>query len=539
MACLAGPLGALGRKVCPPKQQVSPVQELRIEQLLAGDHIRAELHDTRINSEAFGLDAVVREATKMAREVTEKHPVFVFGDTGVGKSSLSNALLTALGETSRPAATDNLKPCTRGVDMYGCRTQTRAGPGQLLLFDTEGWELGKAAPILHTCMRQSEQQGIPLEVLHNRLVLILVISANSESQRHLDSPKFRSLVQQICREFHRLKLKDRVKPVFVPVVSQIDKVEQEDRVYVRRNVASKLREAVGNDVMFQEPILISSKTSENVDQLCGRLRDIFDMQLQSADVLTVVRQLIHEDLLRFLRSWHGRFDGLEAESALVRRHIWSVARSYGLGVSNLEASLPAARWRDAERACAELRRCQEELRAKAAGRRGGACACLEVCGGRYRLASGGVQTADVGGLHVDSLRRHVARAGELPAQQQQPAAQQQRAVQTPVASRSRERLPALRERSIDLTHLRDEAGSGKACLEDGRPAEGAPRRAGSSASIGESSAATTCTDDGDDDDDACATPEQAPSTGEAACDVSGALEAEAEVASSSSSSPPR
>eukprot|EP00450_Noctiluca_scintillans_P002762 CAMPEP_0194494014 /NCGR_PEP_ID=MMETSP0253-20130528/12052_1 /TAXON_ID=2966 /ORGANISM="Noctiluca scintillans" /LENGTH=701 /DNA_ID=CAMNT_0039335065 /DNA_START=122 /DNA_END=2227 /DNA_ORIENTATION=+ len=393
------------------------VDEPSIEELLAGEHIRAEFCDTRINSplgdsDGCLLDHALTEATKTARSVVDKNPLFIFGPTGVGKSTLTNALLTHLGETSLPADSDHLRPCTRGVKVYQCDGETKAGKGRVLFFDTEGWELHNAAPILRLCLEKAKENGLLQEVLHNRLVLILVTSGNAESQRMLDSPKFKKLVGQLCNQFARLKGRHTwSKPVLLPVVTQIDKVDPKDRDSIIRNVITKMEESVTGIVDFKKPICVSSTKGENIDVLAKELFDIFNTQLQSRDILNVVRRFIETDLQMFLRMWSNQYQGLEADSALIRRHVWSVARSYGFRVGHIEQTYPIITWDRAMVAREHVFQMRDKLargyiHARKANEQPG---CFSFCFpsrmGPYETAGFPAKTLDE--KHMDSLRQHI------------------------------------------------------------------------------------------------------------------------------------
>lgn len=173
--------------------------ENRLEATLGGNFIEEEFKDTQMD-----VQKLVKECTVDAKEIVDKCPIFIFGRSRQGKSTLVNNLLKALGKEVHPdghASVGHMTPCTKGVQMYSCKCSEWTTPGleeEVILFDSEGWELGKAVDLWSECMKKAKEKKIGQEVLPQRLVLVLVVSASAESRSELADPEFQRLVREVC-----------------------------------------------------------------------------------------------------------------------------------------------------------------------------------------------------------------------------------------------------------------------------------------------------------------------------------------------------
>lgn len=211
---------------------------------------------------------------------------------------------------------------------------------ELLLFDTEGWELGQqAVNLLDKCMEMAKQEKIGEEVLHQRLVLVLVLAA--ENRREIDDPKFQDLVKDVCDQAKGAADKAHGgKPVLLPVVSKKDQFAREE---IRRETSETflqmLKRKVGEQMDVQDAIFIGGyEKGGNSNRPCileikDALSNICRRQLASEDILRAVQLIMENKLMEELQEWDKQ--GIDASHSLVRRFLWVVAQHRNLRVKDL------------------------------------------------------------------------------------------------------------------------------------------------------------------------------------------------------------
>ncbi|CAK8992095.1 unnamed protein product [Durusdinium trenchii] len=372
--------------------------ENRLEATLGGNGIKEEFKDTQMD-----VQKLVEECTVDAKEIVNKCPIFIFGRSRQGKSTLVNNLLKALGKEVRPdghASVGHMTPCTKGVEMYSCKCSEWTTPGleeEVILFDSEGWELGKAVDLWSECMKKAKEKKIGQEVLPQRLVLVLVVSASAESRSELADPEFQRLVREVCIQAKQAadKAQGR-KPVLVPVVTKSDLLEKEKpdiREKVRHAFNEMLSKSFNKMLSMSAPsIAFPWFNGTNEPTTCGRffgssagIRDMMDVrepmfvasspedqedpegvlelkrtlslickeQLASENILRAVQVSMEKKLLEELKSWEKR--GIDSPHSLVRRFLWVVARHCNLRVKNLHEDHPKLTWDAAEAKAAVIR----------------------------------------------------------------------------------------------------------------------------------------------------------------------------------------
>ncbi|CAE7495118.1 unnamed protein product [Symbiodinium sp. CCMP2592] len=324
----------------------SQTKEQSVECLVRGDVIREEFRDMELP-----IGPAIDAATENAKDFIKKCPVFFFGLARQGKSTLVNDVLHELGDHSRPAKEDFLKPCTRGVQVYKrrCGAWTTAGvQEEVLLFDTEGWEFHlqeAASRLLANCMQLAVEETIQPAVLKHRLVLVVVIDA--EHRGDIFDDKFLSLVREVCRQ--AADAGGGVKPVLLPVVSKDDLFRSEqDCQRVCSHFSDELQKKVGLFVDVQEALSVSHEKTDDkgmrpsIQRLNDTLARICTQQLKSEPLLAKVKEIIEDDLMRHLQEWEKQ--GLDSSHALVRRFLWVVAGHRRLRIRNLFEKRPTLLW---------------------------------------------------------------------------------------------------------------------------------------------------------------------------------------------------
>eukprot|EP00928_Gymnodinium_smaydae_P038948 TRINITY_DN26731_c0_g1_i1.p1 TRINITY_DN26731_c0_g1~~TRINITY_DN26731_c0_g1_i1.p1 ORF type:complete len:481 (-),score=63.42 TRINITY_DN26731_c0_g1_i1:260-1702(-) len=332
-----------------------------LAELLAGTHIRQEFFDAL----SVDCDRLVDEATRDAKAFIRKTPVFFFGLTGAGKSSLGNALLERIagqpldGKDRFPVEHDSRG--TVGVDFRSVSTNDWATPGyeeMLIALDTQGWELKDvtaSSKLLHQALQKAEDRDVNIqrEVLKHRLIFVLV--AHMETlKRDFAQREFKNLVLDICKQGKHMA--GDCKPVLVPLFSKSD-LEKDTSMRARLGGKAKAQlEEMRQFLSVEEPIFVSTlpTCSEGIDELIARIRQISKDQLRSEDILEQVRSIIERDCKSALQRIQS--DGLHAESMLVRRHVWAAARARRLLVKGLFETAPSSSWRDADSLCAKMKK---------------------------------------------------------------------------------------------------------------------------------------------------------------------------------------
>jgi len=312
-----------------------------IEVLVRGDDIKEELRDMEVDS-----NWVVDKSTRNAKDFMKKCPVFIFGLSRQGKSTMINDLLEELGDTRRPAQESFLSACTRGVQVHRCSCDswtTLDVEEEVLLLDTEGWEFGRRPQnIFRTCMALAKSEDIQERVLKQRLVLVCALSA--ENRSYVEDPKFLRLLRDVCKQ--AASAASGRRPVLLPVVSKSDLMDSEqDRKMVCDAFRKNLEKEVGCMVEVREAICTTHKQKggqRSIQMLKKELADICTEQLKSEHILKAATDIIDSDLKRVLMEWDK--EGIDASHALVRRFLWITARHHGLRIGHLHKFAPTLGW---------------------------------------------------------------------------------------------------------------------------------------------------------------------------------------------------
>lgn len=246
-------------------------------------------------------------------------------------------------------------------------------------------------------MKKAKEKKIGQEVLPQRLVLVLVVSASAESRSELADPEFQRLVREVCIQAKQAadKAQGR-KPVLVPVVTKSDLLEKEKpdiREKVRHAFNEMLSKSFNKMLSMSAPsIAFPWFNGTNEPTTCGRffgssagIRDMMDVrepmfvasspedqedpegvlelkrtlslickeQLASENILRAVQVSMEKKLLEELKSWEKR--GIDSPHSLVRRFLWVVARHCNLRVKNLHEDHPKLTWDAAEAKAAVIR----------------------------------------------------------------------------------------------------------------------------------------------------------------------------------------
>ncbi|CAE7410850.1 Trf4-1 [Symbiodinium sp. CCMP2592] len=343
-----------------------------LESLVACDSIKKEFADIR----HLSLEEAVAEATPAAIDLIKKAAFFLFGLSKQGKSTLVNLLLQEMGNNENPALVEYMDPCTRSVETYKQTVEAWTTPGvkeEVILFDTEGWELGQqksAEELFGQCLHNGQREGIEPVILQQRLVLVLVL--NAERRGDINDPKFLDLVGKVCKKaaevakvsensccLGQASCKTGPRPVLLPVVSKSDLFKPPEKCKeVCKAFTETLKKKVGGLVDVKEAKGVTEEPDASgrrpsIRELQQVLADISKEQLQSEQLLEKVKQMIEDDLLKYLRDWDGK--GLNATSSLVRRFLWAVARHRGLRIKDLHGKSPRMNWEQAEKVMAHIR----------------------------------------------------------------------------------------------------------------------------------------------------------------------------------------
>lgn len=351
------------RKCCIGKgPAVGGQNNRRLEETLQGDDIKEEFWDMEIKEKFPGL---LLNCVEDARKLVQKCPIFLFGRARQGKSTVLNDLVQALGSNERPATEDHYKACTQGVKVHRWQCKGWTTPGveeELLLFDTEGWELGKqAVDLLDQCMQKAKdkQESIGEEVLHQRLVLVLVLGA--ENRHEIHDKKFHQLIKEVCDQATRAAERGQGgKPVLLPVVSKEDLFEDSDiRATTGRDFRKMLSEKIGQQMDVRDPVFIG-RDKKDADpkrpcilELKDRLSNICQEQLASVHILRAVQLIMENKLMQELEKWEK--EGVDPSHSLVRRFLWVVARHRNLRIRNLYEEHCTLSWAKAREKAQEIR----------------------------------------------------------------------------------------------------------------------------------------------------------------------------------------
>eukprot|EP00438_Fugacium_kawagutii_P009825 Skav212326 [mRNA] locus=scaffold3374:192059:193612:- [translate_table: standard] len=337
-----------------------------LEYTLECKDILTELRDLKL-MEFQRAKELVKNCSECPAQLVRSCPVFFFGRSRQGKSTLINDLLQNLGEEDRPAMQDDMKPCTRGVKLHRRSLTEWTTPGmeeELLLFDSEGWELGKPAGNLwEECMSKAKQLEIDKGVLPHRIVLVLVLAA--ENRHEISDEKFKDLVKEVCDQAKAAAHKAQGgKPVLLPVVSKADLFKNQQ---IQDQTGKDLKQmllsqelGIGSSMEVQDPVFVGWMQGEDpsrdcIEDLTSKLSAICKKQLASEFILRAVQQNMENKLMEELQSWEDQ--GIDATYSLIRRFLWVVARHRNLRVRNLyNEGSPKLSWQDAEKKAEEIRR---------------------------------------------------------------------------------------------------------------------------------------------------------------------------------------
>lgn len=195
---------------------------------------------------------VVLLCLRNSRDFIKKRPVFLFGYTKIGKSTLINDLLEEEGDMSRPAKEETNDPemRTENVEVYGVKLNDKKKDqisDEALFFDTEGWEFGKAEGkkehLLDRCVNLAKEKNIQETILMHRLILVLVLDVNRRGDANNET--FEGLVREVCKKAAGwTKGSKGSKPVLVPVLSKIDTLPKDGELL--KNIEGIFNRALHN-----------------------------------------------------------------------------------------------------------------------------------------------------------------------------------------------------------------------------------------------------------------------------------------------------
>jgi len=307
-----------------------------------GEAITEELWDTAL-CEKGQLD--VEQCTVTAKEIVGVCPIYFFGRTRQGKSTLINNLLQELGDNTRPAKEHHMAPCTKGVHMHRqeCTAWTTQSVKEtVVLVDTKGWEFeGNEGDLFADCLAKAEREKIRPEVLHQRLVLVLVLGA--ENRHEISDSRFLGLVKRVCLQASEAAAKARgERPVLLPIVSKQDLIDTYIQKATSDGLERVLNTVVGDIMNVQAPVFATNKSSACIVELRNQLASICRKQLASTTILRAVQESTEEELLKLLESWDEK--GIDAAHSLARRYVWVVARHRGLRMKSLYHKQPFLSW---------------------------------------------------------------------------------------------------------------------------------------------------------------------------------------------------
>ena len=343
-----------------------------LESILKGDDIKEELHDMRTKDD---LAQTIETCSEDAKKLVGKCPIFFFGGARQGKSTMINDLLQAFGSEKRPATEDDRKACTRDVKLHKGECNALALPGvevkeELLLFDTEGWKLGKkaqASGLLKKCMDLAKkEEEIGELVLHHRLVLVLVLGAENCHELYDSVDDFLDLIKEVCDQAKKAADKAQgAKPVLLPVVSKYDLFPDfPDSDEIQKETGNLFQEIledkVGKQMDVREPVLIGEykkvalQERKCIQKLKDTLSKICKEQLASSHIMRAVQVSMETRLLEELQEWQK--EGIDSPYSLARRWLWIVARHRNLRVRNLFEDCPELGWEDAQKKADVIRK---------------------------------------------------------------------------------------------------------------------------------------------------------------------------------------
>ena len=277
-----------------------------LEATVRGEAITEELWDTAL-CEKGQLD--LEQCTVTAKEIVGVCPIYFFGRTRQGKSTLINNLLQELGDNTRPAKEHHMAPCTKGVHMHRqeCTAWTTQSVKEtVVLVDTKGWEFeGNEGDLFADCLAKAEREKIRPEVLHQRLVLVLVLGA--ENRHEISDSRFLGLVKRVCLQASEAAAKARgERPVLLPIVSKQDLIDTYIQKATSDGLERVLNTVVGDIMNVQAPVFATNKSSACIVELRNQLASICRKQLASTTILRAVQESTEEELLKSSRATHEK-----------------------------------------------------------------------------------------------------------------------------------------------------------------------------------------------------------------------------------------
>ncbi|CAJ1356598.1 unnamed protein product [Effrenium voratum] len=238
-----------------------------------------------------------------------------------------------------------MAPCTKGVHMHRqeCTAWTTQSVKEtVVLVDTKGWEFeGNEGDLFADCLAKAEREKIRPEVLHQRLVLVLVLGA--ENRHEISDSRFLGLVKRVCLQASEAAAKARgERPVLLPIVSKQDLIDTYIQKATSDGLERVLNTVVGDIMNVQAPVFATNKSSACIVELRNQLASICRKQLASTTILRAVQESTEEELLKLLESWDEK--GIDAAHSLARRYVWVVARHRGLRMKSLYHKQPFLSW---------------------------------------------------------------------------------------------------------------------------------------------------------------------------------------------------
>jgi len=288
------------------------------DELLAGFHV----HKAFEGSKALELDKdlparVARKATVLAQQ----HPVPILGRFGQGKSSLINSLL---GEQKAEHGRHNAT--TMGVEVY----RMNAGLcGDILLFDTQGWEQGKTRVLLDQYQEAVLKETGASDLLPD--VIIFVVAGTPQGLRELSNVIEGKHLAKAYSEF-RGKATDRgtLLPVITFADATPDGTHADDAAQVKRKLEETIQRRGNNDMDVLYPAYVSNASGAGVDELRERIIQEVRNRFQIGCTSKTWHRVLQDELATEVQNMEHKYKGrCEAQVELVQRTI--VASGYAHG----------------------------------------------------------------------------------------------------------------------------------------------------------------------------------------------------------------
>lgn len=219
----------------------------------------------KFDLEHFDFDKLYNEI----RENVKRPNILVCGATGVGKSSLVNAVLSIEKSETSAEVGDDGRPKTRGVHLYSAESST------LNLYDSEGYEVGALQQEYYSKMIldfiDDKLEAEPTDFTNHIHEVWYCVSAGNKRFFDVD----RNLIQQIS---------DRNIPVMI-LITKVDETDEEELLGLKNEIKRNFPNAaiftfstqIPNDEenadVYVEYVQLDEITNWAIENLDETLRD--------------------------------------------------------------------------------------------------------------------------------------------------------------------------------------------------------------------------------------------------------------------------